>query len=161
MINFLALHEPQPFARVVAEAHTARERLRVELRVIAETGGEGRMRKEILLNGARKRLADLAGRLNAVMFLPQDMSIVEGAPSERRRYLDLALSQVDPVYQQNLSEYGKVLAQRNALLKQIQESGVAPDLLEFWDGKLCELAGALQAARVHAVAELEALASPI
>ncbi len=161
LINFLALHEPQPFARVVAEARTTRERLRVELRVIADAGGEGRLRKDVLINGAKKRVSDLAGRITAVMFLPQDMAIVEGSPGERRRYLDLALSQVDSLYQHNLSEYGKVLSQRNALLKQIQESGVAPDLLEFWDGKLCELAGALQAARTHAVAELEALASPI
>ncbi len=128
---------------------------------IAETGGEGRLRKEVLLNGAKKRLADLAGRITAVMFLPQDMAIVEGSPSERRHYLDVALCQVDPIYQHNLSEYGKVLSQRNALLKQIQESGVSPDLLDFWDSKLCELAGQLQAARTHAVAELEALASPI
>ncbi len=161
LINFLALQEPQPFARVVAEARSARERVRVELRVIAEMGGEGRLRKEVLLNGAKKRLADLAGRITAVMFLPQDMAIVEGSPSERRHYLDVALCQVDSIYQHNLSEYGKVLSQRNALLKQIQESGVSPDLLDFWDGKLCELAGQLQAARTHAVAELEALASPI
>lgn len=161
LINFLALQEPQPFARVVAEARSARERVRVELRVIADSGGEGRLRKEVLLNGAKKRLADLAGRITAVMFLPQDMAIVEGSPSERRHYLDVALCQVDPIYQHNLSEYGKVLSQRNALLKQIQESGVSPDLLDFWDAKLCELAGQLQAARTHAVAELEAHASPI
>ncbi len=161
LINFLALQEPQPFSRVVAEARSARDRVRVELRVIAEMGGEGRLRKEVLLNGAKKRLADLAGRITAVMFLPQDMAIVEGSPSERRHYLDVALCQVDPIYQHNLSEYGKVLSQRNALLKQIQESGVSPDLLDFWDAKLCELAGQLQAARTHAVAELEALASPI
>ena len=161
LINFLALQEPQPFARVVAEARSARERVRVELRVIADSGGEGRLRKEVLLNGAKKRLADLAGRITAVMFLPQDMAIVEGSPSERRHYLDVALCQVDPIYQHNLSEYGKVLSQRNALLKQIQENGVSPDLLDFWDAKLCELAGQLQAARTHAVAELEAHASPI
>lgn len=161
LINFLALQEPQPFSRVVAEARSARDRVRVELRVIAEMGGEGRLRKEVLLNGAKKRLADLAGRITAVMFLPQDMAIVEGSPGERRHYLDVALCQVDSIYQHNLSEYGKVLSQRNALLKQIQESGVSPDLLDFWDSKLCELAGQLQAARTHAVAELEALASPI
>ena len=109
LINFLALHEPQPFARVVAEARTTRERLRVELRVIADAGGEGRLRKDVLINGAKKRVSDLAGRITAVMFLPQDMAIVEGSPGERRRYLDLALSQVDSLYQHNLSEYGKVL----------------------------------------------------
>ncbi len=161
LINFLALNEPQPFARVVADAEGAHDRLRVEIRLIVDPRGQAPSRKEILINNARKRLADLAGRITVVMFLPQDMALVEGPPSERRRYLDLALSQVDPVYQSALSDYGKILTQRNALLKQLQERGGSADLLEIYDIKLCELAGSVQAARIAAVAELEAHASPI
>ncbi|MCS6909307.1 MAG: DNA replication/repair protein RecF [Anaerolineales bacterium] len=162
LINFLALHETQPFARIVAEVETQREVLRIEIRLILEaTGGEGRLRKEILVNGVKKRLSDLAGRVNVVLFLPQDMAIVEGSPSDRRRYLDLALSQVDARYNFALGEYAKVLAQRNALLKQLQEKGGSADQLDFWDEQLCEHGGLMMAARIAALAELEAIAAPI
>lgn len=162
LIHFLALDETQPFARIVAEVEARQEVLRVEIRLIVDPGnGEGRLRKEILLNGAKKRVSDLAGRVNVVLFLPQDMAIVEGAPSDRRRYLDLALAQVDGAYHFAQGEYAKVLTQRNALLKQLQERGGSPDQLDFWDDKLGELAGTLMAARIAALAELEALAAPI
>ena len=163
LIHFLALHEAQPFARIVAEVETRRETLRVEIRLVVDpaAGPDGRLRKDVLINGVKKRVSDLAGRVNVVLFLPQDMAIVEGAPGDRRRYLDLALAQVDPAYHAALGEYAKVLSQRNALLKQLQDRGGAPDQLEFWDGKLCELAGLLMAARIAALAELEALAGPL
>ncbi len=163
LIHFLALSEPQPFARLVAEVETQRETLRIEIRLVREpgAGADGRLRKEVLINGVKKRVGDLAGRVQAVLFLPQDLGIVEGAPADRRRYLDLALGQVDPAYHAALSEYAKVLPQRNALLKQLQERGGSPDQLEFWDDKLCELAGTLMAARLAALAELEALAGPL
>lgn len=162
LINFLALHEAQPYARIVAEVETRRQVLRVEIRLIVETtGGEGRLRKEILVNGVKKRLSDLAGRVNVVLFLPQDMAIVEGSPSDRRRYLDLALAQVDARYSFALGEYAKVLAQRNALLKQLQDKGGNADQLDFWDERLCEHGGLIMAARIAALAELEAIAAPL
>lgn len=160
LINFLALHEAQPFARIVAEVETQREVLRVEIRLIVDAaGGEGRLRKEILVNGVKKRLGDLAGRVNVVLFLPQDMAIVEGSPSDRRRYLDLALSQVDATYNFALAEYGKILSQRNALLKQLQDRGGNADQLDFWDERLGEHGGLIMAARIAALAELEAIAA--
>ncbi|MGQ0602264.1 MAG: DNA replication/repair protein RecF, partial [Anaerolineales bacterium] len=163
LINFLALHEPQPFARIVAEVETQRDVQRIEMRLIVDpaANGEGRLRKEILLNGVKKRVSDLAGRVNAVLFLPQDMAVVEGTPSNRRRYLDLALAQVDGAYSEALGEYTKVLSQRNALLKQLQERGGANDQLEFWDERLGQHAGVVMAARIAALAELEAIASPV
>ncbi len=163
LINFLALDEAQPFARLVAEVERAHDVQRLDLRLIVETinGGDQRLRKEVLLNGVKKRVGDLAGRVNVVMFLPQDMALVEGAPSDRRRYLDLALGQVDPAYHFALGEYAKVVSQRNALLKQLNESGGAADQLDFWDARLCEHGGLILAARIAALAELEALASPL
>jgi DNA replication and repair protein RecF len=163
LINFLALNEAQPFARIVAEVETRREVERIELRLVIDptAAAEGRLRKEILLNGVKKRVGDLAGRVNVVLFLPQDLAIVEGAPSERRRYLDLALSQVDAAYSYALGEYAKVLSQRNALLKQLQERGGSAEQLAFWDERLGEHAGVVMAARIGALAELEAIASPV
>jgi DNA replication and repair protein RecF len=164
LVHFLALRAATPpFAKIVAEVAARAEVRRVEVRLIQDPTpqGEGRLRKEIYLNGVKRRVSDLAGQVNVVLFLPQDLAIVEGAPSDRRRYLDGALCQVDPAYSYALGEYGKVLSQRNALLKLLQERGGSDAQLDFWDEKLCEHGALIIAARAAALADLEALASPL
>ncbi len=98
------------------------------------------MRKEILVDGVKKKVGEALGQFNAVLFLPQMMQVIEGAPDERRRYLNLAISQVYPIYAASLSEYGQVLSQRNALLKNVQERGSgmagAAEQLAYWDERL-------------------------
>ena len=136
LINFLSLQETTPFARIVAEFHRQDRLHRIEIRLQLEstgTLGEHRLRKEILINGLKKKVGDLAGLFNVVMFLPQDMGVIEGSPDGRRRYLDFTLSQADPVYAQTRQEYAKVLTQRNALLKQLQERNLINDEMTFWD----------------------------
>ena len=166
LIHFLALHtEPLPFALIVAETEDARhERWRLECRLIQETPapGEQRLRKEVLINGARKRRGDLVGRLTVVLFLPQDLRLVEGSPADRRRYLDLVLSQVDSEYATTLAEYNRALSQRNALLKLLQ-NGNSADIaqLDFWDELVCRQGAQILARRSTALAELETLATPI
>jgi DNA replication and repair protein RecF len=168
LINFLALasRETQPFARIIAEVARSDRQHRVEIRVILDpaNNGDSRLRKEIYINGVKKRVSELAGLVNVVLFLPQDLAIVEGAPADRRRHLDIALCQVNPAYNLALGEYGKVLTQRNALLKMLQDSpghaGVEAQL-DFWDVKLCEHGALIIAARTAALAELEGLASSI
>jgi DNA replication and repair protein RecF len=126
LINFLALKEKPPFSRLVAEI-TKGERLhRYEIRIVLEPTSANRdlrIKKEILINGIKRRARDLAGGFNTVLFLPQDMRVVEGPPGERRKFINNALSQSDPTYSAALLEYGKVLSQRNALLKNLQEKG--------------------------------------
>ena len=166
LINFLALRsEPLPFARIVAEAISQHDPApkRIEIRLVLDPlqTGDGRLRKEIWVNGVKRRVGELAGQVNVVLFLPQDLTIIEGSPSDRRRYLDLALGQVDPTYSFALLEYGKVLTQRNALLKQLQERGGAESQLDFWDERLAEHGAVLFTARAAALAELEGLASAI
>jgi DNA replication and repair protein RecF len=161
LINFLALKEPQPFARLVGEVE-AHERLhRLEIRLVLEPNGGDRLNKEVLINGLKKRQSDLAGHFNAVLFLPQDLEIIEGSPSLRRRFMDATISQADPLYGSALREYGKVLSQRNALLKAVFERGGSVDQLSFWDEKLCELSGEIVRGRILALSEMERLAGPI
>ncbi len=166
LINFLTLRtESLPFAKIVAEAvgrqDSSPKRLEIRLILDPTQTGESRLRKEVLVNGVKRRVGDLAGQVNGVLFLPQDLTIIEGSPSDRRRYIDLALGQVDPTYAFALSEYGKVLSQRNALLKQLQERGGSDSQLEFWDDRLCEHGALIFNARAAALADLETLASAI
>jgi DNA replication and repair protein RecF len=164
LINFLALQEPMPFARIVAEVYRQDRVHRIEIRLILESGGvagEQRLRKDVSLNGIKSRVRDLASTFNAVMFLPQDMNVIEGPPSERRRLLNSVISQADPTYADALSEYSKILTQRNALLKRLQERGNDSDELSFWNDQLCDQAAIMIRARALALNELENLAGPI
>ena len=123
-------------------------------------GGE-RFRKEVKINGVSRRGADLLGLLAVVMFLPQDMSLVEGPPAGRRRYLDIALCQTDNAYAQALSTFEKALTQRNALLRRIGDGFAAPAELEYWDVQIADAAGILIAGRQRFIRELERLAQRI
>ncbi len=123
------------------------------------------MRKEILVDGVKKKVGEALGQFNAVLFLPQMLQVIEGAPDERRRYLNLAVSQVFPAYAASLSEYGQVLSQRNALLKNLQERGAgmagASDQLAYWDERLSLYGGQIIHYRIRAVQELERLAANV
>lgn len=164
LINFLALEEATPVARIVAEVQGRGRLQRIEIRLVLDPlpgDKEPRLRKEILINGLKRRALDLADAFNAVLFLPQDVDVVDGSPSLRRRYLNATLSQADPIYNQALTEYRKVVTQRNALLKQLQENKSAVDQLQFWDEHLCNFAATLMRSRALALEEIERLAAPI
>jgi DNA replication and repair protein RecF len=166
LIHWLAIrNDLHPYMKVFAEVHTAEEIRRVDIRVVVEEVGatrDQRLKKTVFINGLKRRTGDLHGAVNVVLFLPQDMALVEGSPGDRRRYLDSTLCQIDSVYCLALGEYGKILSQRNALLKQLQErNGNGTTELEFWDAELCRHGATLIAARAKAIEEIERLAAPI
>lgn len=135
---------------------------RLEIRVIQEQlrpTSTPRVRKEILLNKSKIKMADVLGQFNAVLFLPQMMRIIDGPPEHRRRYLDSALSQVIPGYARTLSKYQKFVSRRNALLKQLGEQGGDPDQLSYWDDQVSIFGAQIIQARFQALQELEILAA--
>ena len=98
-------------------------------------------KKEVFINGIKiKKLSELLGNLNIVMFTPDDINILKGGPQNRRRFLDIMISQLKPNYMHTLSLYAKTLEQRNNYLKQIKEENKSEELLELWDEKLAEYA---------------------
>jgi DNA replication and repair protein RecF len=160
LINFFAIREPLAVARILASYERAGAQHRLEVRVIQEpNGGSLRLRKEILLDGVKRKLSEVVGQFNAVLFLPQMLGVIEGAPEERRRYLNLALAQVVPGYSAALAGYNRALTQRNALLKQLNERGGSPSQLDYWDEQLVAFGAQLLHARIRAVQELEMLAA--
>lgn len=89
-----------------------------------------------------KKASELFGVVNIVFFSPEDLNIIKNGPSERRRFIDLELSQLDKVYLSNLSNYNRIINQRNHLLKDIvrqehTEKGLL-DTLDIWDIQLAE-----------------------
>ena len=165
IINFHEARNSLAVTRLVADYQKARSKHRLEVRLILEpTGVNGqRLRKEILLDGVKKSATDIIGQFNAVIFVPQMSQIIEGAPEDRRRYLNLALAQSTPAYARVLSEYNQALTQRNALLKLLGERGglFGSDQLEVWDDALTRLGSQIILWRIEAIKQIERLASRV
>ncbi|MEF3305290.1 DNA replication/repair protein RecF [Paenibacillus sp. GYB003] len=119
--------------------------------------------KKAIINGLeQKKLSNFIGALNVVMFAPEDLSIVKGSPGVRRRFLDMEIGQVLPSYIYDLSQYQKVLAQRNNLLK--QSFGASPangTLLEVWNEQLVRLSIKIMKKRQNFIHKLQIWAESI
>lgn len=158
LINFLSMREPLAVSRLVAEYQRQGHNHQIETRLILENN---RLRKEILCDGVRRSMHEAVGNLNAVMFLPQMTRIIEGSPEERRRFLNLLISQAAPGYSRALSEYYQALSQRNALLKQISERGGNSEQLDFWDDVLSQHGASIIHTRIKTIEEVQRLATRI
>ena len=90
--------------------------------------------KEIRINGVTiRKTSELFGQLTAVLFAPEDLSMIKGAPAERRRLLDYDISQVSPIYYSKLQKHNRLLNQRNHLLKRHWEKRRQLAELEVWN----------------------------
>ena len=160
IIRWQVVDDAIPVARVVGEAETAGGGLKLEVAVVGRQGSNGLVAtKTVKVNGVPKRLSDAVGRLTAVMFTAADIDLITGAPSSRRRYIDIMLSQVDRGYVSARSRLERVIAQRNHLLKRIREGLAGKDELAFWDAELARDGGYLFAVRAVALSELALLAA--
>lgn len=158
-----------PFARVAAEVQRAGGKVRLEVMVQRRADDDGQLTnastKLVRIDKRPARALDLVGQLRVVLFTPADLTLVDGPPSERRRYLDITLSQLDPHYVRTLAQYQKLVQQRNSLLRTWREGRRQPrgvdDELGYWDQELAAAGGYLLAERVRAVGELNQLAGPL
>ena len=94
------------------------------------------VRKEIRVSRVRRTAAELVGMVNSVLFTAEDLQLVLGPPTGRRRYLDILISQADNLYLKALQRYQKVVQQRNRLLRILRDGRAGADELAFWDGEL-------------------------
>ena len=98
-------------------------------------------KKIVYINGVKiNKLSELLGNINVVIFTPDDINILKGGPQNRRRFLDIMISQLKPNYMYNLNLYLKTLEQRNNYLRQIKDEKKDENLLDIWDEKLSEYA---------------------
>lgn len=118
--------------------------------------------KGIAINGIPiKRAAELFGILNIIFFSPEDLDIIKRGPSERRRFIDLELCQLDKIYLHNLGNYNKALNQRNKLLKNLYFEPGLQDTLPIWDMQLVGFAKEIIDRRKDFIAELNEIASKV
>lgn len=163
--------EPQVM-RVAATALADSEPVEVEIALAARVGGAagaagaGRQRsgapltsKRIRVNGVNRRAAEALGAIRAVQFTTLDLDLLTGSSSVRRRYLDVAIGQLDRSHASNLSRYQRTLSQRNALLKLIAEGRAYESELQQWDEMLESSAEQIWSARAEAGQTLSDLAA--
>ena len=121
----------------------------------------GRNKKEIFLDGAKVKPKEHYGSLNAVMFSPEDLQLVKGEPSLRRRFFDMQIAQTDPIYYDLLVKYNRVVQQRNKLLKEIRDNEGSSTQLQPWNKEFIALATAIAKKRQLALEKLKVIAGEI
>lgn len=121
----------------------------------------GKTRKEIKIDGKKTTAKDHYSFLNTVMFSPEDLQIIKGDPSLRRRFMDMEISQTDPVYYELLVRYRRVLKQRNSLLKGIRDSNEPQQPLAAWDEEISDTGAQILIKRLHNLKKLKEIAIPV
>ena len=114
-------------------------------------------RRQLLLNGHAAAPKQLVGSLTTVLFSPEDLYLVKGAPQLRRAFLDTEISQTSPAYYREMAKYSRLISQRNNLLKKIREGQAEKGMLELWDVQLAECAARIARKRQEAVSRLSML----
>ncbi|MDO8491765.1 MAG: DNA replication/repair protein RecF, partial [Dehalococcoidia bacterium] len=174
LINWSALEEVIPVCRLKAGVQRARGKGEVELTLLARKrasaddaplAGEdveaASCQKRIKINGVVRRAADLLGVVTAVLFSSADLDLVRGAPSLRRRYLDILNCQIDPHYLRSLQRYNRVLVQRNHLLRLISERSADVEQLAFWDREMVSNGAYILWQRCRSLRSLNSLAQAV
>ena len=108
-----------------------------------------------------RKASELFGIINIVFFSPEDLNIIKNGPSERRRFIDLELSQLDKVYLNNLSNYNRIVNQRNHLLKDITQQRNLMETLDVWEIQLIQYGNKIMDRRKQFVNEINKIISNI
>lgn len=108
-----------------------------------------------------RKASELFGIIHFVFFSPEDLNIIKEGPSGRRRFIDLELSQLDKVYLSNLSNYNRIINQRNSLLKDIYRQGNLVETLDIWDMQLVEYGTRVMEGRKQFVKKVNEIISNI
>ena len=134
-------------ARIVAEAENRYGNVTIEADIYEN-------KRDIRVNGSKiTKNADLMGHINSVFFSPGELRLIQDGPDERRRFMNISISQTSPAYYTALLRYNKILDQRNTLLKN-RDVDLVLDTLPVWDEQLCKYAAVIVQKRAEFVDKL-------
>lgn len=136
------------FCKLEAQTDLDEAQTKLELTIKKNSKFENTSNKTVKINGVAKALYKFAGRFTSVLFTPDDISMLTGSPSIRRKYIDSILYQTDSEYKQAHLKYQKALKGRNKLLEMIRETGKGDSLIELWEENLCNEAVIIQDKRL-------------
>ena len=155
------VHHGAFFARIRLDLIDERgSELRIEA-LIPGVDAPREVRKRVTLNGLPRRVGGLGETVRSVLFRPEEMLLLVGSPSERRRFLDAIVAQRDRAAVRDLAELARVLAQRNALLRAIRHEEAGEEELAFWDEQLAMIGARVMAQRLAIVGQLGELIGPL
>lgn len=148
------------FGKDAAQIYGTVQRQFGSLKLELDIGKRGKKAKVNHLEKAR--LSEYLGQLNVILFAPEDLALVNGAPSVRRRFIDMEFGQISPKYLHDLTQYRSILKQRNQYLKQLQTKIQTDKLyLEVLSEQLAAVGGAIIIQRVRFLKELEKYAQKL
>lgn len=142
-----------PYARVVANVTDSTGEHVIEIGIEQDPTNDQLSRKKFKLDGSPKRAHDIVGVIKTVLFSPEDVQLISGPPAERRRQVDILLSQIDRNYLTSLAQFGRVLTNRNGLLRSFvkdridHRSARATNEIGFWDQQLVDFGSRIIAQR--------------
>ena len=135
------------YAKITAEAVNRYGKVTIEALIFEN-------KREIRVNGSKiAKNADLMGHINSVFFSPGELRLIQDGPDERRRFMNISISQTSPAYYTALLRYNKILDQRNTLLKN-HDSSLILDTLPVWDEQLCQYAAVIVKKRAEFLEKL-------
>ena len=148
--SFRGAHTPEMIrfgeasAEIGLDFHDARRDQSIRVKIFRDR------QRQIEKNGLRMdKLSEVVGSFRAVLFCPEHLSMIKDGPSERRNYLDMAISRMYPMYLHSLQQYHYILKQRNALIKSAYSDRSAFDgTVELWSAQLAHEAAILSEARL-------------
>ena len=108
-----------------------------------------------------RKAGELFGIVHFVFFSPEDLNIIKEGPSGRRRFIDLELSQLDKIYLSNLSNYNRIINQRNSLLKDLYGQKNLMDTLDIWDMQMAAYGTKVLEARKNFIKQVNEIISDI
>lgn len=152
--ELIRLNEEEAHIRIYLTKKNMKHRIDMHLK---KNKGKG-----IAIDGVPiKRSGELLGLLNVIFFSPEDLRIIKNGPSERRKFINMELCQLDSLYLHDLGEYNKVLMQRNKLLKQISYQPSLKDTLDIWDMNLMEYGKKIILRREDFVKEISSIVTRV
>jgi DNA replication and repair protein RecF len=149
----------QPAARVTCGVQSDGGLKELEVRISVGPAVPSRASRRFTVNGIPKRSTDMMGSLRVVLFWPDDLQLVKGPGEGRRRFLNTLLSQIDPNHARELTRYGHLLEQRNALLRAIREGRQPAAGLDYWTDNLADSGAAIMVERQRRLLELQPIAA--
>ena len=158
MLSWDAFNEEKfPTARIFAEVGRLKSFVNLEIVISAakhHNNLEWQSNRRFRVNGINRRASDLVGNLRVVMFSVDDLTIITGSPADRRRYLDITISQFNREYDRALQRYNRILVQRNSLLLNLRDRHGSIDELDFWDQEMAEIGASILLERQSVVEKL-------
>ncbi|WMJ77994.1 MULTISPECIES: DNA replication/repair protein RecF [unclassified Sedimentibacter] len=130
--ELIKFHENRSFVEVNIQKNNYEMKIQLQL--------EKNKRKQVLINGVKlDKTSEMIGILNNVIFTPDDMKIVKGSPSERRKFVNIDISQIKPKYKYLLNKYKKICTERNILLKNYYTKSKNKDIINIWNDYLVNI----------------------